>query len=318
MTTLYPKDSAGRLMTAAVPVVSKETTVGEIESLLRSSALTFETVNYIYVINGHNELIGVVSVQELFRMKSYENLSAYTDRTLVTVRPYTDQEHVAHLALKHNLKAIPVISKDHRFLGVVPSDKILEVLNQEHTEDVLRYVSEILLTNSPLIHVRMRLPWLVLGLLGGVAAAYVVGMFEEILATELMLAAFIPAIVYMADAVGSQTQMLFVRALSVDHSLKMGAYLLRESIVNALLGLSLAVLIFIASLFFAGSMMISTILAVSIFLTVVCTVLVAILLPWFFHVRGHDPAIASGPLATVVRDILSLVIYLSVATGFLG
>ena len=328
MTTLYPKDSAGRLMTAAVPVVSKETTVGEIESLLRSSALTFETVNYIYVINGHNELIGVVSVQELFRMKSYENLSAYTDRTLVTVRPYTDQEHVAHLALKHNLKAIPVISKDHRFLGVVPSDKILEVLNHEHTEDVLRFagvrhkhqghVSEILLTNSPLIHVRMRLPWLVLGLLGGVAAAYVVGMFEEILATELMLAAFIPAIVYMADAVDSQTQMLFVRALSVDHSLKMGAYLLRESIVNALLGLSLAVLIFIASLFFAGSMMISTILAVSIFLTVVCTVLVAILLPWFFHVRGHDPAIASGPLATVVRDILSLVIYLSVATGFLG
>lgn len=328
MTTLYPKDSAGRLMTTAVPVVSKETTAGEIESLLRSSALTFETVNYIYIINSHHELIGVISVQELFRLKSYEKLSAYTDRALVTVRPYTDQERVAQLALKHSIKAVPVISKDHRFLGVVPSDKILEVLNHEHTEDVLRFagvrhkhqghVSDILLSNSPVTHVRMRLPWLVLGLLGGVGAAAVIGMFEEILATELLLAAFIPAIVYMADAVGSQTQMLFVRALSVDHTLKMGAYLLRESIVNALLGSVLAILIFVASLFFAGSMMISTILAVSIFLTVLCTVLVAILLPWFFHVRGHDPAIASGPLATVVRDILSLVIYLSVATSFLS
>jgi magnesium transporter len=328
MTTLYPKDSAGRLMTTAVPVVSKDTSVSEVESLLRSSALTFETVNYIYIVNSHHELIGVVSVQELFRMKGYEKLSAYTDRTLVTVRPHTDQEHVAHLALKHSIKAVPVISKEHQFLGVVSSDKILEVLNHEHTEDVLRFagvrhkhqgrMSEVLLANSPMVHVKMRLPWLVLGLFGGVGAAAVIGMFEEILATELILAAFIPAIVYMADAVGSQTQMLFVRALSVDHTLKIGAYLLRESIVNALLGLALAVLIFIASLFFAGSMTISSILAISIFLTVLCTVLVAILLPWFFHVRGHDPAIASGPLATVVRDILSLVIYLSVATSFLS
>jgi magnesium transporter len=328
MTTLYPKDSAGRLMTAAVPVVSRETTVGEIESLLRSSALTFETVNYIYIINGHHELIGVVSVQELFRMKSYENLQAFTTQTLVTVRPHTDQGRVAQLALKHNIKAVPVISKDHRFLGVVPSDKILEVLNHEHTEDVLRFagvrhkhqghVSEVLLTNSPLAHVRMRLPWLVLGLLGGVGAAVVIGTFEDILASQLVLAAFIPAIVYMADAVGSQTQMLFIRALSVDQTLKISAYLFRESIVNALLGLALATLIFIASLIFAGSMTISTILALSIFLTVLCTVLVAILLPWFFHVRGHDPAIASGPLATVVRDILSLVIYLSVATSLLS
>jgi len=314
-------------MTDAVPVVLDGTTVGEVESLLRTGASTFETVNYIYVVSSHHELVGVFSVQELFRMKGYEKLSAYNEQKLITVRPHTDQEHVAHLALKHNIKAVPVISKDHQFLGVVPSDKILEVLNQEHTEDLLRlagvrhkhqgHVSDILLTNSPIAHVRMRLPWLVLGLLGGVGAAAVIGMFEDILASELILAAFIPAIVYMADAVGSQTQMLFVRALSVDHTLKIVPYLLRESIVNALLGLALAALIFVVSLFFAGSIMISSILSISIFLTVVCTVLVAILLPWFFHVRGHDPAIASGPLATVVRDILSLVIYLSVASSFL-
>lgn len=260
-------------------------------------------------------------------MKGEEKLTAYLGRTLVTVRPSTDQERVAELALRHNIKAVPVISKDHVFMGVVPSDKILEVLNHEHTEDVLRFAGvrhkdtharEALLNASPLVQVRMRLPWLVLGLLGGVGAAAVIGMFEDILAAELVLAAFIPAIVYMADAVGSQTQMLFIRALSIDSTLRVRSYLWRESIVNALLGTALALLIFIASLFFASSFMVSSILAISIFLTVVGTVLVAIMLPWFFHVRGHDPAIASGPLATVVRDILSLVIYLSVATSLLG
>ena len=147
----------------------------------------------------------------------------------VTVRTSTDQERVAHLALKYNIKAVPVVSKDHTFLGVVPSDKILEILNREHTEDVLRFagvrhkhspVQDVLLDQSPLTHVKSRLPWLVIGLLGGVLAAFVIGIFEETLAHELLLAAFIPAIVYMADAVGSQTQMLFVRALAVDHNLK--------------------------------------------------------------------------------------------------
>jgi magnesium transporter len=316
------------LMTTAVPVVSKETTAGEIESLLRSSALTFETVNYIYIINSHHELIGVVSVQELFRMKSFENLQAFTDRSLVTVRPHTDQERVAQLALKYNIKAVPVISKDHRFLGVVPSDKILEVLNHEHTEDVLRFagvrhkhqghVSEVLLTNSPMTHVRMRLPWLVLGLLGGVGAAAVIGMFEDILASQLVLAAFIPAIVYMADAVGTQTEMLFIRALSVDLTLKIRPYLFRELAVNSILSLVLGAIIFTVSLIWIKSLLVSTILGVSIVTTVLFTTMVAIVLPWLFHIRGHDPAVACGPLATVICDITSLGIYLLIATIFLA
>src|SRR3989338_1259847 len=328
MITQYPKDSAGRLMTTAVPVVSKETTVGEVESLLRSSALTFETINYIYILNGHNELIGVVSVQELFRMKSYENLSAYTDRVLVTVRPHTDKERVAQLALKEGIKAMPVISKDHRFLGVVPSDKILEVLNHEHTKDILQLAGvshkhhaeagTALFVTSPFAHVRMRLPWLVLGLLGGVLAAVVIGFFEATLADELILAAFIPAIVYMADAVGTQTEMLFVRSLSIDGNPKIKKYLLRETIVNAFLGLILGSIIFVVSWLWIGSLLVSTILGISIFLTILATVVVAITLPWFFYMRGQDQAVASGPLATVMSDVLSLCIYLLVASVFLA
>lgn len=324
---VFPKDSAGRLMTMAVPVVHSSKTAAEVEGLLRSKAGDFETINYIYIVNEKRELVGVLSVQELFHLESHETLERFLTTALITVRPHTDQERVAQLALKHNIKAIPVVSKEHIFMGVVPSDRILSVLNLEHTKDVLQFAgvkhkdlhpAEVLLQSAPLAHVKMRLPWLVLGLLGGVFAAAVIGFFEETLADELILAAFIPAIVYMADAVGSQTQMLFVRALSIEHGLKVRAYLLRESIVNFFLGVILAGLIFILSLLFTQSLVISTILAVSIFLTVWFTVLVAITLPWFFYIRGYDPAIASGPLATVVRDILSLCIYLTVATLFLS
>jgi len=324
---IQPNNSAQHLLTAAVPVVHKTITALEVEKMLRSKENIYDTINYVYIVNENKELIGVVSLRELFKMDGNENLEKYTNKHLVTVRSSTDQERLAHLAIKHSIKAVPVLSKDHRFLGVVPSDKILEILNYEHTEDVLRFAGvqhkhapavEILFNHSPLSHVRTRLPWLILGLLGGILAAVVIGMFEETLAHELLLAAFIPAIVYMADAVGSQTQMLFVRALAIDHNLHVRSYLLRETIVNSLLGAILASLIFIVSLLWVDSFVISSILGLSIFFTVCSTVMVAIALPWFFHSRGHDPAIASGPLATVLRDILSLLIYLLIASAFLG
>ncbi len=324
---VFPKDSAGRIMTTAVPVVHSSKKASEVEGLLRSRANEFETINYIYIINDRRELIGVLSIQELFHLEAHETLERFVSDSLVTVRPHTDQERVAQLALKHNIKAIPVVSKEHTFMGVVPSDQILTVLNLEHTEDVLQFagvkhkdlhVSEVLLKNAPFAHVKMRLPWLILGLLGGVVAAVMISFFEETLANELILAAFIPAIVYMADAVCTQTEMLFIRALSIEHGLKVRSYLLRESIVNFLLGAILAALIFVFSFAVAQSLVISSILAISIFFTVWFTVLIAILLPWFLHVRGYDPAVASGPLGTVVIDVLSLAIYLTVATLFLA
>jgi magnesium transporter len=164
----------------------------------------------------------------------------------------------------------------------------------------------------------MRLPWLVLGLLGGVLSAIVIGLFEETLQKQLILAAFVPTIVYMADAVGSQSQMLFVRALSIEHNLKIRSYAIREFIVNFFIGIALSALIFIVSLVWIKSLVVSLILATSIFITVCSTVVIAIALPWFFRARGYDPAIASGPLSTVIHDGLSLCIYLVVASSMLS
>ncbi len=323
-------ETAGRIMTTAVPVVTEQATVREVEMLLQKESKHLNTINYIYVTDASGALSGVVSIRELFSLPKEAVIGAHTQRALVTARPHTDQERVAHLALKHNLKAIPVVSKERVLLGVVPSDTILTVLNQEHTEDVLRFagvkshartetdLSDLLSNSAPFTHVKARLPWLLLGLMGGVVAAFVVGKFEATLAHELILAAFIPAVVYMADAVGSQTQMLFIRSLALDHGLRMWSYLWRELRVNFILGLVLSGVAFLVSYLWLFSLPVSSILSVSLFLTVWCTVLIAIALPWYFHNRGYDPAIASGPLATVVRDIISLLIYLGVASLILG
>jgi len=324
-------ETAGRIMTTAVPVVDERSTVADVEALLRREAAVLNTINYIYVTGAHTELVGVLSVRELFSLPATAVVGENMQRAVVTVRAHTDQERVAHLALTHNLKAVPVVSKDKVLLGVVPSDVILTVLNQEHTEDVLRFagvkkqrkteetgLSVLLLAASPLTHVKARLPWLLVGLLGGVGAAFVVGKFEATLAHELILAAFIPAVVYMADAVGSQTQMLFIRSLALEHNLSVRKYLWRELRVNLILGLVLAGVAFVISYVWLASLSVSSILSLSLFLTVWCTVLIAIALPWYFHKFGYDPAIASGPLATVVRDIISLLIYLGVASVILG
>lgn len=311
------------LMTKRVPVVFTTDTVAEVEDRLRDQASDYDTISYVYVTNKAKKLTSVLSLRELYLMDKKRDLKRVSKKNLVTAYAKARPVEVANIALKHSIKAVPVVDDAGRFLGVVPPDTIMKILSLEHTRDVLRLAGvrhkhktahEAVLHDGAAAHVKMRLPWLVLGLLGGVGAAMVVGFFEETLADELMLAAFIPAVVYMADAVGSQTQMLFVRTLSLRNDLVLFSYLKRELFVNSVLGLILSVMIFGAGYLAANSLEIGFVVAVSIFLTIIFSVLVAIFLPWFFYKNGKDPAIASGPLATVVRDILSLCIYLLVAT----
>ena len=211
-------------------------------------------------------------------------------------------------------------------LGVIPSDVILNILHNENIEDVLRFagVNKLkdpavsIIKASAAIHFRKRLPWLILGLFGGIVAALVIGFFEEALRVHLALAAFIPAVVYMADAVGSQTQIIFVRSLALNHKLNLKKYIWREARVNLFLALVLGVIISIVSLLWWKSSLLGIILGVSIFLTILTAMAVAIFLPWLFSKFKYDPAIASGPFATVIRDILSLLIYFGIAQVMLN
>jgi len=324
----FPIESAGKLMAVKVPIAVSSATIADIEKILLQKTKEFETINYIYIIDKNKKLKGVISIKDVFRLPKITPVSQVMVKgeNIVSVRVHTDQERVALLALRHNLKAIPVVDKECHILGVVPSDVILNILHNENIEDVLRFAgvhkfkdpAVNIIKASTAIHFRKRLPWLILGLLGGVVAAFVVGFFESALRIHLVLAAFIPAVVYMADAVGSQTQIIFVRSLALDHKLNLKKYIWREVRVNFLLALVLGVTIFVISLLWVKSSLLGAIFGVSIFLTILAAMAVAIFLPWLFSKIEYDPAIASGPCATIIRDILSLLIYFSIAQVMLN
>jgi len=325
----YPLKSVGRLMTKQVPIAFPEEKILDIKNRLFEKLKTkeFETINYIYVTNQANQLVGVFSIKEIFRQPDETKVCEIMKKNFVVVRPRSHRQKAAALAVKHNLKAIPVIEKNGLFLGILPSDTILNILHEENIEDILYSAgitmtevqengSKLLIDATVLTHFRRRLPWLLVGLGGGILAAFVVQFFEESLKNNILLALFIPLVVYMADAVGTQTQTLYIRSMAIDSVLNLKKYIFREIKVGLALSVVLGLSITILSISYWKVPMVGFILGLSVFTTVLASMAIAIFLPWFFSKIKYDPAIASGPFATVIRDILSLLIYFLIAQIF--
>lgn len=321
---IYPSETAGRKMIKNIPLAFSEEKICDVKKRIFEKAKEFETLNYIYVIDNEDKLLGVLSLKKIFQESLETKIGDLMIKEIVKVHPYTDQEKVAILALKYNLKAIPVVDKENFFLGVVSSDVILDILHSEHVEDFLKSAgihSSLTKTNkgSVLFLTRTRIPWLVLGLFGGIGAAQIVNFFETPLKAHFMLAAFIPLIVYIADAVGTQTETLFIRNLVFDFHLEIKKYFFREIRVSILLALILSTLLFLFSLIVLSiPYFISLILGISLFFTVLSAISIGILVPFLLQKLKRDPAVGAGPFGTILRDILSLMIYFLVASLMLN
>ena len=317
----FSPKTAGSLMTVQVPLVSKERTIEEVQNLLFKKMKSFETVNYIYVVDEKGKLIGVFSIKEVFRKPKNLKVSDIMKKEMVKCRVSTDQEKVAILALKNNLKAIPVIDKENKFLGVIASDTILNVLHQENVEDILLAggISKLdnsfraLATAEAGTLVKIRLPWLLLGLLGGVFAAQIIGFFKETLKSQILLALFIPVIVYMSGAVATQTQTLIIRGIAINSELDLKKYFLREIKIGSLLALILGGILAITSFLWWQESSLAIILGLSLFFGISLSVVVATLIPLILQKFKKDPAFGSGPFATIITDILSITAYFLIA-----
>lgn len=320
-----PLQSAGRLFTEHIPVVGLEATIADVERLLINKHQDFDTINYIYVVDRDGVLCGVISIKTIFRVPKTTRVKDVMVTDVVSARSTVHQERIAHLALRHNLKAIPLVDKEDVLLGVVPADTILSILQHEAKEDLLisagvhhkDHDSLDLLSAPVLTHVKKRLPWLLVGAVGGSLAAFIISQFESVLATELLLAAFIPTLVYMTDAVATQSEMLFVHAASLRDRLSLRAYLVREVQVSALLAVVLAALLSALAFFWFKSLVVGLAIAIGLFLSVVLASMLAVLLPWLLLKLRRDPAVASGPFVTILTDLLTIVIYFGVAQALL-
>ena len=174
MNNKYPSESAGRRMISNVPTAIPEERILDIRKRLFEKAKAFETL-YIYIIDQARKLMGTLSLRDIFQKPEESKIENLMTRNVIKVRLHSDQEKVAILALRYNLKSVPVVDKENIFLGVVPSDVILEILHSEDVEDILRFagiskhntLANKIFQASPRILTKLRLPWLVFGLSGG-------------------------------------------------------------------------------------------------------------------------------------------------------
>jgi magnesium transporter len=305
-------------ITTAVPTCHKEETAGSILTLIQSTVAALDSIDYVYVLEGKS-LVGVFSIHELFSMPTTRLVKDFMVKEVACAHLHTDREHIAQIALAQSIKAVPVLDETGNFAGVVQADTVLEILSEEHTNylfknaGIRRHVkkhAELSITQQT----RTRIPWLIIGLFGGLLGAVIINSFEEAISHHVFIAAFIPAIVYIADAVGNQAEMLVVRALGREKDFSLRHYLFREWSVGIMLSIILSLLMFVLSLFWITDLAFSLALALSILATVFFSISFTVTLPWLLKKMHFDPAVASGPIATVVCDVSSVTIYLFIAS----
>jgi magnesium transporter len=309
-----PRDetSAARLDDAVLRAAAGETPA-DLRCRLRHAPLAAAPL--LCVTDEQGRLIGTLEAAALLALPDDAPLGPACRRDAPRVGPGMDQERMASEALHHGVSALPVVDADGRLLGIVGPMTLMAVLRREHVEDLHRLAgirreeahARRALEDPPLRRVRHRLPWLLVGLAGSGVAALLMSRFEHALAALPALAFFVPGLVYVADAIGTQSEAVAVRGLSLSHA-GLRSLIGGELRTGLLLGLVLALLAGpLVWLAFGRDLA----LAVALALTAASTLaaMLGLLLPWSIARLGLDPAYGSGPLATIIQDVLTLLVY---------
>lgn len=304
------------LLITDVPVAASTATVGECRDRLQRQ--TYAEASVIAVVDG-DRLVGLVAAEQLLRADPEAELATLITAGCGPVAADAPVEAAARLMLGQGQPAVAVADSGGRFLGLVPATRITALLLVEHDEDLARIGGYRSSANrarhaaeEPLgRRLWHRLPWLIVGLVGAMASAVLVGAFGEQLDEVVLLAFFVPAIVYIAGSVGTQTVTLLIRALAAD--VHLGMVVKRELLTGLLLGAAIAAMFYPFALIGWGSSDVA--LAVSLALLCSCAIAtaVAMALPIALQRLGFDPAFGSGPLVTVLQDLLSIAIYFAIA-----
>jgi len=315
------KASIGRAeqyMVSPVPTAHLDETVMDVSQRLFRSSGAFESVELLFVTDSHQKLQGVVPFSRLLTAAPQTSIEKLTAREITSVAPSDHPEQVAEAALEHQIPAVPVVDDNGCLLGAVPAHTVFKIMREDHIQDVDRLVgiwrnSEQALSaieGDPLRRMLDRLPWLIVGTVGCVLATGLMATFENTLKADLAVAFFIPGIVYLADAIGTQSEAIAVRGLSFSGT-PVPQLLKGELMTGLFLGIALAVVVFpFIWLTFNASLAFAVSIAL-IFASSVATS-IGLLLPSILSRMGKDPAYGSGPVATIIQDLLSLLIYLSV------
>lgn len=288
-----------------------------LERLRRATPAFHDTV---YVTGEDGRVEGAVALGTLLAAKEHTPLRSLA-RPAHPAPADSDQEHIASHALRHGLTAVPMISPAGVLMGVVPPAALMRILRREHVEDLHRLagigaegeLAREAIEAPPLRRARDRLPWLVAGLAGSALATLVMAAFEARLEQRVAIAFFVPAIVYLADAIGTQTEAIAVRGLSLSRA-PLRDLVWGEVRTGLVMGAALGGLAWPAVWIAFGDGRLATTVTLSLVVAGAVATTVGLLLPWALARSGRDPAFGSGPLATIIQDTLSLLIYFAIAS----
>jgi magnesium transporter len=318
----FEEDTAGGIMELESVAVTEQSTIGDAVTVVRTMADEIENLQNVYVVDDEGRLLGKVPVLELLLHDADEKVSDVMKENVVTVPVDMDQEDVASLFGKYDEFTLPVVDRGGRLVGRITADDILDVVEEEATEDIARFAGtdeEEIGETSPLRISRARLPWLIVSVCGELVNAVVMSRFTVSLETIVALAFFIPLLINTAGSTGLQAAVVVVREIAVGHDSvgRVWRRVFREIQVALLNDLVLGAILFVVVWLWQGQLG----LGIMLFIALVCVTCVSAfmgaIVPLTMHRFKIDPAIAAGPFITVSSDVIGLAIYMVLATNYI-
>jgi len=315
----YDVRTAGGRLSREFFALKQTMTVGEAIERLRSDPLASRGF-YLYVVDDAGHLRGVISMRALLLAQPDVQLSEVMSRDVVHVNTHTPQEEVASIVAKYDLLALPVVDEAGVLVRVITVDDVIDVITDEVTDDIYRMAGsspeELVYGNQITKIARVRLPWLIVNLFGGMVSGLVLYFFRRSLEEAIVLASFVPVIAGMGGNIGTQSASITVRGLAVGRiSLdRIWAVVSKEVRVGALMGSICGGIVGIIGGIWKLNPYLGLVVGISMFCSITVAALMGTLAPATFKRIGVDPAVASGPFVTTANDITGLLIYLSLAT----
>jgi len=318
----YGDNTAGALMAKELVKVYETWTVAGCMRRIRGQAQEVTRVHSIYVVDKEDKLVGRLSLKDLIIAKSDQKIADISKAKVDAVNVNEEEEAVAKIMLKYDLEAIPVVDDNNVLLGRITIDDIVDVLKEEADKDyqmAAGLTQDVDSDDSIFELTKARLPWLFLGLIGGVGAFIIMEGFQDVFTTYASLFFFTPLIAAMAGNVGVQSSAIIVQGLANDDVKgSIGSRLLKEMLLAALNGAILALFLFLFVWISKGEINLALAISVSLVVVIVIAGLIGTFVPLFLNKRGIDPAIATGPFITTSNDIFGILIYFMIAKMILG
>jgi len=316
-------ESAGGLMTPADVVLREDMTVEEAIDCLRAAAPDTETVYYLFVVDDEERLAGVISLRQLVIAPSHTYIKEIMDRDVIYAEAATDQEDAARLMARYDLLALPVVDYNWHLLGVITHDDMVDVLDEEATEDIYRLggvpeeqPADVRIPTA----LRARTPWLVLNLGTALTSATILSLFEDTITRVAALAIFFPIVAGVSGSAGTQTLTVTVRGLALGElNPRDGLRALgRELLIGLTNGIAIGCLIALIALVWKGTPMLGIVVGLATLLNMIGAAIAGALVPLGLQILRIDPALASPILVTTITDACGYLFYLGLATLALG